>query len=377
MPSGLEPTPVRTPPGPAYTAQPIAADPPSTSVVVGDSTAALRSASEVDWLPDGRLLVQRTSYERSGPDLGVTGTRAQLVDPATGAVERAVRGDLLADWGVTPEAITARFGNRLVIYSPDLTGRRVVEVDASSVRTDQAEGPYAEFSMFGRAYTLDGVTWVQWGVNSEDDTRTDHGVLRIEGGRVDEVLRNQPVVSLVPGRDGAALLVLMQDNGADESCGGCVVEQKVVELDPATGEVAADYGMPDGYDRSWRVEALDRIGAQVVVRFAIGEAETRADPGVLRATWVYDGRWRHLEDVDGTRTTWQDGGRLVWTQLQARRDEGEGAAYRLEWVPDDGPAEVLLDGASGCRRNRGAAAVPRGALLCPLIDAPGSLLPPG
>ncbi len=377
VPSAMEPIPVRTPPGPAYTSQAITGNRPSTSVVVAGSTTDLRPVSDADWLPDGRLLVQRRSYERSGRDIGVTGTRALLVDPATGTVVRAVPGGFLADWGVTPEAITARTDDRLVVYAPDLTERRVVRVDASSVESDQVEGPDHPFSIFHAAYTLDGVTWVQWGVNSEDDTRTDHGVLRIEDGRVTEVLRNQPVVSLVPSHDGAALLVLMQDNGEDEDCGGCVVEQRVVELDPTTGDVAADYGVPDGYDRSWRVEALDKIGEQVVVRFALGEAETRTDPGVTRQTWVYDGDWRHLDELDGTRTTWQDGGRLVWTQLETRRDEGEGAAYRLEWIPDDGPSEVLVDGADGCRRNRGAMAVPRGAALCPLVDAPGSLLPPG
>ncbi len=364
---------VRTPPGPAYLTRSLALRPRWQATVAGRTTS-LDGALEPVWLPDGRLFVPRVEPERRG---STARERAQVLDPASGEVLREVPSTFLGDWAVTPEAITLRTTRRVIVYSPDLSDPRVVEVDASSVESDQIEGPDAPFSTFGPAYTLDGVTWVQWGINSEDDTRTDHGVLRIEAGEPVEVLRNEPVVSLRPSSDGAAMLVLMQDNGADDDCGGCVVEQRVVELDPATGEVAADYGVPDDYDRSWRVEALDKIDEQVVVRFAIGEAETRRDPGVARQTWVYDGDWRHLDELDGTRTTWQDGGRLVWTQLETRRDEGEGAAYRLEWTPDDGPSEVIVDGAGECRRNRGAMAVPVGAALCALVDAPGSLLPPG
>ena len=48
----------------------------------------------------------------------------------------------------------------------------------------------------------------------------------VEDGQAAEVLRNQPVVDLLPSSDGAALLMLTQDNGDDETCGGCVVRQR-------------------------------------------------------------------------------------------------------------------------------------------------------
>ena len=312
---------------------------------------------DATWLPDGRVLARPS------------GTRLQILDPVTGDSEARARA--VGQWGVTPEAITVRHDvrNRLVVFSSDLKDPQVIDVPDSAVETDQLEKYAAELSIHHAAYTLAGVTWVQWGVNSEDDTKTDHGVLRIEDGVPTEVLRDEPVVSLIPSRDGAALLVLMQDNGERESCGGCVVEQTLVELDPATGEVAAEYGMPDDYDRFWRVEAVDKIGSEVVARFAIGEAEERGDPGVTRQTWIYDGTWTARDDLDETRTWWQQGGRLEWSQLDTQRDEGEFAASQLIWLPEGGPPEEIFGESNPCPQRRGVE-------RCPLIQAPGSLLPP-
>ncbi len=370
------PTRETTPPaGPAYLSERLGTSISTWDVVVGGRTVSLGKLDRASWLPDGRVLVVRSRYQRSGKDLFATRPRARIVEPTTGEVVAEQRGD--GDWGITPEAITLRNDgrNRITVYSPDLSDPRVITVGPRAVKTDQLDKDEATFHLHHAAYTLDGVTWVQWGINSEDDTRTDHGVLRIEGDEPTEVLRNEPIVALLPSSDGSALLALLQDNGEDESCGGCVVEQKIVELDPATGEVAADYRMPSDYDRSWRVEVVDKVGDTVVVRFSIGEAEEKGDPGVARQTWTYDGSWSRVGELDGTRTRWQDGGQLSWTQTETRRDVGEGARYRLTWRPDSGGEQVLSDG-SDCPENDGTMAVPVGAKLCPLISAPGSLLPP-
>ena len=345
------------PAGPTYLAQEPTRRADRWTAVVGGSSRDLGALDDARWLPDGRVLARR----------GISGL--EIIDPVTGEVEAQTRA--AGQWGVTPEAITVRHDrrNRIVVYSADLTEPQVITVKDSAVETDQLEKYDAELSIHHAAYTLAGVTWVQWGVNSEDDTKTDHGVLRIEDGVPSEVLRDEPVVSLIPSRDGAALLVLMQDNGSSESCGGCVVEQTLVELDPATGEIAAEYGMPDGYDRFWRVEAVDKVGTEVVARFAIGEAEEAGDPGVSRQTWTYDGDWTQREDLDGDRTWWQEGGRLEWVQLDTRRDEGEFAAMALTWLPDDGDPVEIYGENQPCPQ--------RGGDRCPLIQAPGSPLPPG
>ena len=346
------------PDGPAYLTQQLGRRAYDWTVVVGGVSRDLGSLEDARWLPDGRVLVRSS------------GTQLQIIDPVTGDVEARARA--VGQWGVTPEAITVRHDrrNRIVVYSSNLTKPQVIEIKDSAIETDQLVKFEAELSIHHAAYTLAGVTWVQWGVNSENDTKTDHGVLRIEDGEPTEVLRDEPVVSLIPSRDGAALLVLMQDNGASENCGGCVVEQTLVELDPATGEIAAEYGMPDGYERFWRVEAVDKVGSEMVVRFAIGEAEEAGDPGVTRQTWTYDGDWTRRTELDETRTWWQGEGRLQWTQLDTRRDEGEHAAMELTWLPDKGAPVEFYGESHPC-------ALSDGVERCPLIQAPGSVLPPG
>ncbi len=357
-----------SPAGPAYLAERLVGRRFQWAAVVDGDPVDLGSLDEARWLPDGNVLASRSTYKRSGREFSSTGRSLQVLDPATGElIGQRVGG---GDWGVTPEAITVRHEqrNRIFVYSNDLAKRRVIDVPDSAVETDQIDPFEAEFHIHHAAYTLDGVTWVQWGINSEDDTLTDHGVLRIEGSEFTEVLRNEPVVSLRPSSDGAALLVLMQDNGESENCGGCVVEQTLIELDPVTGKVAAEYGMPDGYGRSWRMETVDKIGAEVVVRFAIGEAEEEGEAGVSRHTWVYDGDWTRRAELDETRTWWQQGGRLEWRQVETLRDEGEFAQMELRWLPDGGAPEELVGESHPCPEVEGVT-------RCPLIHAPGRLLP--
>lgn len=94
-----------------------------------------------------------------------------LIDPRTGEVLATRRTS--SDLGVTPEAVTARAGfrNRLTVLSPNLEVASCIRVDDGAVETDQLSSE-ATFQLHGTPYTLGGVTWVPWGVNSEDDTRT-------------------------------------------------------------------------------------------------------------------------------------------------------------------------------------------------------------
>lgn len=362
--SPLPARPVTAITGPAYVVMPLVFGPKPWQVVIAGREASLGSwIVDTTWMPNGHLLVEETK----GPERPAV---LRVVDPQTGTGLAERRGEGVT--GVTGEAITVLHPRRNVVrvFGPDLSVKRVIDVPADAVETDQIDGSgNAAFSLHHTPFTLDGVTWVQWGINSEDDTLTDHGLLRIENGTVQEALRNQPLVSLWPASDGSALLALMQDNGADESCGGCVVDQKIVELDPRTGSIAVDYGTPDGYSDQWRVERMDKIGERLVVRYQLRENQAASDPRPFRQTWIYDGGWEEFADVRDGRTTWQAGGRLTWSQDDPMRDEGEGARYTLVWTPVSGEPQTLIPTSGSCPRRYGFNA-------CTMIEPPGSMLPP-
>lgn len=76
--------------------------------------------------------------------------------------------------------------------------------------------------------------------------------------------------------DGTGLLGPRQSTG--DPCSGWVVEQDIVEIDPATGEIGREYAVPDDHDRSWRVGAMDK---------------------------VHDGEWTMVEGSEDELTWWQ------------------------------------------------------------------------
>lgn len=318
------------PPGPSFLQYPVWRE-GGQSAPVMHTPAGTREVrgSYARWTRDGDLVTGDYDVLRL---FGADGEDARVKVPG-------LNPDQL---GVTGEAISAlQFDDALTIdvFSPDLADHRTIEVPASALDTDQASdgSSDAELQLHGDPFTLDGVTWVEWGVNSEDDTLTDHGLLRIEGDEVDGVLRNQPIVRLYPAYDGSALLLLRQDNGEDEDCGGCVVEQDLVELDPDTGEVAAEYGMPPGYDRDWRVDAVDKVGDTVAVRFRVYEGEDNSGHAEWQL-WTYDGEWTEQEALAGVRVWYQDGGRLVESPFDpegaGNTSAGEYPAT-LTWVPGE------------------------------------------
>ncbi len=347
-----------TAPGPSYVLLPPDRDPPTVHTASGSRELGI-TVHAVSWTNDGHLLAQ-----------GRNGIVA--LDPATGAHVGFDKRSQVA-LGVTPEAVTTRGyrPTRLRVLTPDLADPRVIDVPESAMRTDQVDegNPEAYRTLHDEALTLDGVTWVQWLVNSEDDEKDDHGILRIEGDEIVEVQRNEPVVRLYASADGAALLMLRQSSGVSE-CAGCVTSQELVELDPRTGEVAAEYDMPPDYERFWRVDAVDKIGDRVAVRFQVASSEA-VDAEFEWQTWAYDGEWRRVTEAGATRTWWQDGGRLVETPERERKNLSGVTPYRLEWVSDDGRTSTeLTPDADTCWRQTD------GETWCPEVVAPGSLVPP-
>jgi len=330
-----------------------------STVRVGGVVHEVPGLIEGQWLVNGDLLLARIPP-------GKRRAWMQVVDPATMAA-RGPRRRYVDQWRVTPEGITVvdRTGRntRITVYSLDLAESREIEVGAADVETDQI-GANAEFAIAGQARTLGGATWVEWYVNSEDDTLTDHGLLRVEDGAVREVQRNTAIARIYASTDGAALLLLRQDQG-EEDCGGCVVEQNIAELDPLTGEIAGEYAMPEGYTRSWRVLALDKIGDRVVVNF-------QGRLGSL-SSWQYDGEWSEVPNTRGVLARWQpasdDGkSRLV---IRPRPDNQEGSLsywpYALVWE-SAGEVEQFVSEAESCWREDGVK-------RCGEVIMPGSLLP--
>lgn len=343
---------VRPVPGPSYAEQ-VPLGRRHLLIHTPTHTTRVDRGWEAAWRPDGSVLVLGSSW-------------ARVLDPATGAwLSGRVR---IGEYGLTPEALTtlgdgggAGSGatGRVVVHDAALATARKITIPATAAESDQIE--QGEFQLHGRAYTLDGVTYVEWGINSEDDTLTDHGLLRVQGERITPALRNRPLVRLWPSHDGSALLAIMQDNGEDEDCGGCQVEQKVVELDPATGEIAADYGTPPGYTRDWRISALDKVGRVLAVQYVVRDGES----GGSYQTWTYDGDWQRQRASGDTRTRFQAGGTMTWAG-----DSGEPhLPYELVWRPLSGPAQVLRDRDEPCPTDD------TDWTACPTVSVPGSLLP--
>lgn len=331
--SGIEPLTLDLD-GPAYTA----AVRGGLLVRNGEAGLVLPRASSAAWLPDGRVLAS-------------TGQRFQVVDPATGPV-----GPTLTTFSSTPERPVTRVGvlrgggadQRLTSYDLDLERLGTTDLPDTDNPDATASNELVR-NHYGSAPTVDGATFVEWHDSSEFYEYGDYGVLRIEGDEQSNVLVNARIVELFATPDGAALLALRQATG--QPCGGCVVPQEIVEIDPATGEIVGEYGMPEGYGDEWRVHAVDKVGDRVAVRFY----EPRRDHGFPQeaptGTWVFDGSWDLLEGTDEVTTWWQGEGRI-----EARPDPDEPArkdGFQLVWI--SGEEETELPGELVWARGRATA----------------------
>ena len=344
--TGIEPVPLEFE-APAYSA----ASPEGLLVRSGDDEVVLPRGSSGRWLPDGAALV----------GFGNTRIELQVVAPATGPVDPPVKGALFEVPGrsVTQVNVLDDAGRnpKLTAYSTKLEKMWSIDLPGTDNPDATAYNELAR-NYFGVAATFAGATFVQWHDCSEFYEGGDYGVARIEDGQVENVLINERLVALFLSADGTGLLALRQQSG--EPCGGCVVDQEIVEVDPETGELT-DYGVPDGYQDDWRVEAMDKVGDRVAMRYVAVDGTGGPRSRHLVGTYVYqDGDWKLLEGSDEEIIWWQGADRVV---ARPRRQESDGRdGYALFWL-HDGEATPLPGELEGSFDRRYATGSVAGQLL--------------
>jgi hypothetical protein len=269
----------------------------------GSSYDVPAQAQAALWLPGGRVAV----------DLRGTSTHGyRLLDARGNATGPTLRTD----------EVPSRAGSRLDVWTPendpdadhrdqvgsfDSRDLHLVETlllpGPASHGPEPASDPFQRFYS-GSATTIAGSTYAIFS-DGNDETSDKYGVVRMHGGQATDVLVGKRITSLRLSSDGAALLALQQRHG--DPCGGCVVRQQIVEIDPRTGDLAATYGMPPGYDKTWRVDRLDKVGDRLGVSFVKDDPDGAAQNAVRSplATWAYDGTWTKVAGSEGARQWWQ------------------------------------------------------------------------
>ncbi|GGO77510.1 hypothetical protein GCM10012276_32770 [Nocardioides deserti] len=301
-------------------------------VRAGGRERVLPEAVDARWLPGGGLVVVEEDRRR-----------LRLLDPRTGEPEAgAPIGDAdLPGRSAARVNLLARYDQPTVLRSWSPAFDAVEEVALPGTDDPVAvDDPDVVRGYFGVAATVGDTTLVLWHDGSETYEDGARGVARIRDGEVDTVLLDEPLVALHLSVDGASLLGLRQVRG--EPCGGCVVEQEVVEIDPVDGTLHT-YGHPEEYDDSWRVDAMDRVGDRVAVRYVrAGDGRVPRERNLL-GTYVYAaGDWSLLPGSDEATTWWQDGGRVVARPAREPRWGADG--FRFSWIGDGDDRERPIEG---------------------------------
>ncbi|QYJ03226.1 hypothetical protein KUV85_12885 [Nocardioides panacisoli] len=331
-----------------------------------------KRATAVEWLPEGRAIV----YYRDG---------VRLWEPATdelGPLRRLVPGELPVGprdikRSVTQVDVTvSSFGEEgatddgtdLAAHDLDLGLRW--QVDLPGVQHLDDDEVFDATRSYGFGHTIDGITYLPWSEYDATGEESDphYGLLRVgPGGEVlDEVQVNERIKSMWLAADGSALLATRRTSG--DPCGGCQVELELVELDPATGAVVAEYGMPSDYGKEWDVADVDKVGDRVAMRFhEFRDPDDEDDPStteLMRGTWVLDDDgWTLLEGSTEEITWWQGPEDRIVARV-ADRPGTENLDYDLVWLHDG--EETPLRGRIG--------EWPRGNYRQGSV--PGQLLPP-
>lgn len=337
-------------------------------VRAGDAVRRTRGGQEAVWLNDGRLLTTAETHRRgchltSDPYASCAALAPVVLDPSTGRTTRVPEIDELAFEELPGDALhrvtllasvtTADAPvDRLVGFRADVTDPHVLELpdydgDNSGISRNTGH----------RVFSVGAWDFVSYSDNDGEDASESYGYLRREVGSDtwEKVLVGQRLVALWVSTDGRALLGLQQQRG--EPCGGCSVAQQIVEIDPRSGTIAGSYGVPEEYDKSWRVGQIDKEGDRILVRYVL-----RHDLIENLGVWQYDGSWSRVAGTTGPFTWWQGPEDRIEAAAPDPLPETDSYSYRFTWVHGGVrtplPGVVLKDYIEGYR------------------GVPGSLVPP-
>lgn len=297
---------------------------PGQVVRAGGHTRRIPQASQGVWLDDGRYLVVR-------------GDDARMLDPRDGSLTPLRGMGRRSIWELPGEATHRLNVSALPPAGEDAPEEQLLSFapDASSVR--QLHPPLEPDGEAGsqdllrnvsrRVFAIGEWSYVHFSDNDGEDATQEYGYLRQRQGEDswEKVLLGERLVALWVSRDGRALLGLQQVRG--EPCGGCSARQQVVEIDPVAGKIAATYGVPDDYDKSWRVGEIDKVGDRVLVRY-VKRSNTPQNLGV----WQYDGDWSLVPGTDGAFTWWQGPDDRIEARTTTDDPDVENAPVHLFWV---------------------------------------------
>lgn len=334
----------------------------------GDQQRTVFDGSGGVWLIDGRVVINREVSQRcpgrqdDSEDCGrLSGLVLDLDGGSAGTVPGLERGAKLT---TQPGGQTTAGRVNLRVSEP--TFDAPVEITYSyapdlstPIRIEDpvfAEDEQYYVKSFGRVvHSIGDWDYLRFSVGDEESTAHNGYVMRRRG--TDEwtkVLVDQGILDLWVARDGSALLGLQRVD-PDEDCSECDRAERIVEIDPRNGEIAATYGSPAGYDKKWKVVEVDKMDDRLLVRYRRGETN--------KGVWQYDGRWSLVDGTDDALTWWQ------------------GKDDRIEVVPSD--SEVIdappfaLDWVHGDRRTRLPGEMPSDFLYdWNFHTIPGTLAPP-
>ena len=287
-------------------AVPLTATPPQLATVVpggmrvtaGSSHHVVPHAVSARWLPTGKVLL---AIERKEP--GYIAQVYRLYDPVRAVFTgRTIEGQTELPNDPTTD-IAFLDGDRLLRWNHALTKRDVVQLPTRP--SEKGDGEIVR-SYAAQPVTVGGATFLRFSEVEDEEETLAYGVMRIDrDGSTADVLKGDRITRLRASRDGRSLLAVQQHKG--EPCGGCVVRQDVVEIDPATGKIAGRYGAPPGYTKEWRITRLDKVGSTVAVRYegicVTGDLECIP---AQYGTWTYHDRtWSKVAGSERTETWWQ------------------------------------------------------------------------
>lgn len=304
-------------------------------VVQGDRTQRVIPGRAALWLPTGHVLVD-VAAGRKQHNYRLLRADGRLVGDALSSDEEPSRPGRRIDlWQV--------HGSRSTVQSYSARRQLLETIRMPGTAT---KGPAG--NPFQRVYRRDAVTvadttFAIWSDGNDEDTGRHDGVVMVTSQKPKDVLVDKRIVDLRLSADGSSLLAVQQKTGAP--CGGCVVSQQIVEINPRTGRLGGHYGVPDGYQKSWRVDRVDKVGDVVAVRYV-------ATNGTPIGTFTFDGTWSKVKGSDQVEQWWQGPDR----RIELRGD-------RLFAV--DGDASTPIAGTL-----HAVTGSPTGSI-------PGTLIPPG